>query len=229
MSDLPKSYMRIARKITGYWGTYLPSLRLQVGATGRRVDGVFVREGHLSGYPGYTAPAFGIDDQPPRDPTVVWTTRSVRMQVVNAEAKTPGDVATGGVRVNFGAANEAAIICNAPREQSFADLRTVKDLMWQLRQQGRWDDDLCVVTGLVSVDSAWICFSTASGQAAEIRATAPLSLPGDPTGALSALFGSAKLAVREDRKAKSGAGGPSKSKLAYQVRTYSQSRKQHSD
>jgi hypothetical protein len=50
-----------------------------------------------------------------------------------------------------------------------------------------------VVTDLVSVDSAWICFSTASGQTAEIKAKVPVALPGDPTAALSALSGSASL------------------------------------
>jgi hypothetical protein len=193
MSDLPKSYMRIARDITGYWGTYLPSLELRVGSIGRRVDGVFVREGHLSRYPAYSTAKIDIDDRPGRGPTVVWATRSVRMEVLNAEAKAPGEVATGGVRLNFGGANEAAIICNTPREQYFADTLAIKELMWQLRKKGEWDDALCVVTGLVSVGSAWICFATESGQAAEIKATAPLALPGDPTAALSALSGSASL------------------------------------
>jgi hypothetical protein len=193
VSDLPKSYVRVARQITGYWGTYLPTLNLQLGTIGRRSDGIFVREGHLSHYPGYSAKRFKLDDHRPNEPTVVWNTQSVRMERLKAEANALGEVATAGVRLNFGAANEAAIICNAPREQSFADLLEIKDFMWQLRRSESWDDELCVVTDLVWVESAWICFSTASGQTADIKAKVPVTIPGDPTTVLSALSGSASV------------------------------------
>lgn len=193
MSDLPKAYMRVARNLTGYWGTYLPSLELQLGTIGRRVDGILVKQGHLSHFPGYDPAAYGIDDQRRSDPTVFWATKSVHAEVLKADAKTPGDVASGGVRLNFGGADEAAIICNAPRDQSYADTLALKEFMWRLRERGVWDDDLCVVTDLVLVGSAWICFSTASGQAAEIKAKAPLALAADPTAALSALSGSGSL------------------------------------
>jgi hypothetical protein len=193
VSDLPKAYMRVARNITGYWGTYLPTLNLQLGMIGRRSNGIFIREGHLSQYPGYSTSGFELDDNRRDEQTVVWNTQSVRMELLDADANALGKVASAGVRLSFGAANEAAIICRGPREQSFADLLAIKDLMWQLRKSGNWDDELCVVTDLVWVESAWICFSTASGQSAEIKAKGPVGIPGDPTAVLSALSGSASV------------------------------------
>ena len=195
MPELPRSYMRVARDISGYWGTYLPSLRLEPGTIGLIVDGVLKRESHLSHFADYHPADFVIDDQPRKEPTVVWTTRSVQMDVVEVQGSAPGQVASGGVRVRFGAANEAAIICNAPRERAYADLIKLKELMRHLRERQLWDDGYCVVTEVVDVNSAWICFSTDAGQQAEIRAKAPLALPGDPTAALAALSGSGELAA----------------------------------
>jgi hypothetical protein len=203
MTDLPRSYMKVARAITGYWGTYLPSLDLKLGTIGRQVGGVFVKEGHISRFPEYEPALFSIDDVEQKAPTAVWNTSSVRMETLQVQADAPGKVVSAGVRLTFGAADEAAIICNIVREQSFSDLLALKDLMRRLYDQGRWDKDLCVVTEIISVASAWICFATASGQSAEIKASAPLSLPGDPLAALAAISGKGSLTASMDAKASS--------------------------
>ena len=90
MSDLPKSYMRVARNLTGYWGSYLPSLELQLGTIGKRDGGIFIKQGHLSRFAGYNSAEYGIDDQPRSDATVFWATKSVRAEVLKVDAKGPG-------------------------------------------------------------------------------------------------------------------------------------------
>ena len=44
---LPKAYMNEIRKITGYWGTYLPSDRLSPGMVGRVENGFDLLDRHL--------------------------------------------------------------------------------------------------------------------------------------------------------------------------------------
>ena len=191
--NLPKSYIKVALGITGYFGTYLPSLRLEPGTIFRISDGVPVREAHLDHFPEFQRDQFPLNDQPESQSTAIWNTQSVQMDVINVQAQGPANVAGGAVRLRFGRANEAAIICNAVRYQAFADVLKLRALLRQLRRQNQWDDALCVVTEVVHVSSAWICFSTAANQEARISANAPLALPADPTGALAKLAGSASV------------------------------------
>jgi hypothetical protein len=95
--------------------------------------------------------------------------------------------------MQFGEANEAAIICNANSYRSFQNLRAVKDLMHQLLDQGRWDLDQCIVTEVLATKTAWICFSTGKDQTAELHASAPVIPGADPLGVLNALAGNANL------------------------------------
>lgn len=192
---LPKNYMKVTRELTGYWGTYLPTVHLEPGMLGEVADGVFSSRGNVSKFAAYRAGTFPVIEQRTDGAVTHWTTKSVSMEVFGASASAPADIAKGGVRLRFGAANEAAIICNGMRSASYDDIGAIKDLLRQLREDGEWDDDICLITDVVVVDSAWLCFSTDAGQAADITASSPLALPAAAVEALPLLGGKADISA----------------------------------
>ena len=153
MASLPTKYMRVARNLTGYWGAYPPSAQMEPGMIGRSVDGVFVREGHLKTKPGWDANRLKIEKQRNFEAVTTWTTHNVAMTVVGAHVNAPGGAANGAVRVRFGGADEAVIICNGPLLWSFTDQDAVRGFMRELFDGGQWKDvGLCVVTEVILVD-----------------------------------------------------------------------------
>jgi hypothetical protein len=193
VGTLPKAYMRVAREITGYWGTYLPSLQLEPGVMGRVVEGIFVKEGHLSQLPGFDPALHAVTEEAQRDPVSLWNTRHVSLNVLGVDASLPAGAGSAGIRLRFGAANEAAIICNGNAYRSFANLRAVKELMQQLLENGKWDRGQVMVTEVLATQKAWICFSTGKDQTAELHASAPLAPGADPLGLLRAAAGQVHL------------------------------------
>jgi hypothetical protein len=191
MADLPKAYMNVTRALTGYWGTYLPTLKLAPGMLGVLDNGVFVKNGHIDSFKEYDPSAYPIVEQPTDDAVTRWTTKAVSMEVVGGGVAAAG--AEAKVRLHFGQANEAAIICNGMRTSSYDDTGQIKTLLRSLLAAGKWDVELCLVTDVVIADTAWICFSTDRNQSADITAAAPLSLPVDPIGALKVIAGNGKL------------------------------------
>jgi hypothetical protein len=193
MANLPKAYIRIARDITGYWGTYLPSVTIAPGMLGPRVDGAFVRESDIRHCKGFDPKNHAVQEQPDGDPVNFWTTKNVATEVLGVDADVK--VAKAGVKLRFNGANEAAIVCYGARLSSFVDLRSIKDLMWQLLREDSWDKAHCLVTEVWTVDSAFICFATERGQEAEIGASVPFVLPVLPLAALASLGGKATLSA----------------------------------
>jgi len=185
--------MRVTREITGYWGTYLPSLELEPGIIGRVVDGVLVKEGLLSQYPGYDPAIHAVREEAQREPVSLWNTRHVTLKVFGGDASLPGGAGSGSIRMQFGGANEATIICNGNAYRAFADLRAVKAFMEQLLQDGKWDREQCIVTEVLVSQKAWICFSTGKDQTAELQLASPLVPGADPLGVLKAAAGHANL------------------------------------
>jgi hypothetical protein len=185
--------MRVAKEITGYWGTYLPSMEMEPGVIGRVVGGLFVKEGHLNQFPGFNLALHSVQEEAEHNSVSLWNTRHVSLRVIGVDASMPANGGSAGIRMQFGAANEAAIICNGNAYRSFADLRVVKELMQQLLESEKWDRDQCVVTEVLATKKAWICFSTAKDQTAELHAAAPLVPGADPLGVLKAAAGQANL------------------------------------
>ena len=193
MATLPKAYMRIARNLTGYWGTYLPWINLSPGTIGRTIEGVFSQEGHLEQKKDYDPKLHASMKQTNIKPVSVWTTRNVIMEVLKAELSVPVRVGSGRIKLRFGGANEAAIICNGSRQWLFPDLDGIKALMRKLLAENRWDKEQCLITEVMLVESAWICFATEKGQAAEITGAASIPLPVGALDALNTLAGNAEL------------------------------------
>jgi len=182
---LPKVYMNEIRKITGYWGTYLPSDRLVPGMVGRLTDGIFHQERMLSEYSGYDPKLHGAaKPQPSRSPVSIWQSDDVVAVSSEVKASAPGLPASGEVRFGFKKANNAVMICKGLRSQSFINLGNVRSLLHDLYEAKEWDPALCLITDVRLVKSAWICFATGGGQEAVVNATATIGLAMPPIDAL---------------------------------------------
>jgi hypothetical protein len=204
MAALPKAYMRIARDLTGYWGTYLPWIDLSPGAIGRSSGGVFSQEGHLNQKKGYDPEQHAPRKQTNTKPVSAWTTRNVHMEVLKGQLSGPVQAASGRIRLRFGGANEAAIICNGCRQWLFPDLDAIKALMRQLLRENLWDKEQCLITEVMLVESAWICFATEKGQTAEITGATSFPLPISPLDALKSLAGNAELTASTSNEQSTG-------------------------
>lgn len=187
MTMLPKAYMRVARQLTGYWGTYLPSQRLTAGTIGRLENGLFLPEGLLSQAHGFNASKHQVSEQNADEPAILWSSQGVRLGRFAAAAEAPVAQAKLRIRADFEGANQIVIMCEGVGYRSFANLGLVKDLMIRLREQGEWDDDQCMVTEVVTAKATWIGFSTGSNQSAEFGGSADVSIPGLSIAALNAL------------------------------------------
>jgi hypothetical protein len=75
------------------------------------------------------------------------------------------------------------------------DLLPVKTLLRELRESNAWDPDLCLITEVLVVKSAWICFATDRDQVAEIKGSASLPLATEPDAALEAVAASGKVSA----------------------------------
>lgn len=174
MATLPMSYMNVIRDLTAYWGTYPPSNRIAPGMIGRVVGGRFVAEGAIDKFPEYDKAAHSVQRERNSDDEMRWMTSRVKIDVfaANARARTTGVPVSLNMKIQFGAASEAILVCRGGVERSFSRLDAVKDLMRELLEQGKWDKELCVVTHVLEVDAARIFFSTSKDQTAELKATA---------------------------------------------------------
>ncbi|MGA8729677.1 MAG: hypothetical protein WB608_13075 [Terracidiphilus sp.] len=188
---LPKAYMKVIRNITGYWGTYLPSERLIPGMVGRVENGLFVEDDPLEKYSGFDRTIHGAaKPEPSRSPVSVWQSKDVVVTSTQGKADVTGAPVKGSIRLGFSKANDAVMICKGIRSQGFKSLGAVRSLLYELYESGAWDKDLCLITEVVLVNAAWICFATNSNQQAEINASATVGIA-EP--ALAAL----KLAAAE--------------------------------
>jgi hypothetical protein len=196
--------MNEIRKITGYWGTYLPSDRLSPGMVGRVENGLFTREKSLAEYSGYNPSLHGPDKpQPGRNPVSVWQSKEIRMISAQGNADVPGEIAGGAIRVSFNKANAAVMICKGTRSQGLINLGEVRNLLHDLLEGGNWEPELCVVTEVRLVNAAWICFATSQDQEADIQASASVGLTGTPVDALTnaALKGSLSTSWSDKKSA----------------------------
>lgn len=193
MNSLPKSYSQIARKITGYCGTFPPSMELKPGSVGRFVDGSLVKEGDLSQYPGFKRTNHRIGDDPSGESTQIWMTSGVRMETVDAKAEISAGAGGARVRMRFEGADDAIIICKDGHIRSFSDGRAIKDYVWQLFGKHKWDRDAVLVTEVFQAAAAWILIATDRNQAQEVGVAAPLALMASPLELLKSIAGSASL------------------------------------
>ena len=186
MTNLPKSYIKVLRDLTTHWGTYPPSITLEPGAVGRVVDGVFIKEGHISQFAGFDATKHAVNETLNDDTESRWATSSVKIEMIEAEGKVSAIPTTLRMKVQFGRASEALLVFMGASIRAFTNLEAVKELMRSLRQNGAWDPELCIVTQVFAVKSALIFFSTDKGQNAEVEASGTFALPFDPFAVLQA-------------------------------------------
>jgi len=132
----------------------------------------------------FIAATHEVHQEPGNDDESRWMTAGVKIDLLGGQAKIAGVPAAGRMKIQFGRASQAVIVCNGRMQSSFVDLDSVKALMRKLVCRGEWDRELCIITHVCAVSSALILFSTDKNQVAELKATASLSGLPDPLAAL---------------------------------------------
>ncbi len=203
MTGLPKTYMKILRRLTGFWGAYPLSQDLAPGMVGRRVQGVFVRDCDLSDYPGFDATAFAASAAEPRSPVDAWVDEGARL--VQLEAGVGGGAlpAGGRIRLEFSGADQGAFVCRRACEWSFGNLRRVKDHLVDLHRQGHWQRGDILVTTVMKAEEAFGFFSAEAGTSVNLGLTGVPAV-GPAAEVLKAALGSGSLSVGRDATSSSG-------------------------
>lgn len=203
MAPLPASYMKAVRHITGFWGAYPLTQELSPGSYGRRVEGIFYKDGHLSDFPGYDAAAFAVTEALPRGAADAWLSEGASVERLAASAGGPALPVAGRLCLRFTQAEQAAFGCRNGRQWAFANLRRVKDHLLWLYNEGRWGPKDILITHVMKTDMAWLFYSTQSGQSVEFSLSVT---PGPAVAAelLKAAFGSASVEIGYGGLAASG-------------------------
>ncbi|GEM_PF-6126625 len=168
MTALPVSYMKAIRHLTGFWAAYPLSQELAPGAYGRRVEGRFVADGHLSDLPGWDPDALATAQAPARAPADAWLSDGVSVERLAVSADGPALPAAGRIRLRFSQAEQAAFACRNGREWAFAGLRRVKEHLIRLYRDGHWDHRDILITHVLRTDAAWLFYSSRSGQSVDL-------------------------------------------------------------
>mgnify|MGYP001385543366 CR=1 FL=1 len=203
MSGLPKAYMKILRRLTGFWGAYPLAQDLAPGMIGRRVRGVFVRDLDLADYPGYDPAAFAASAAPPRSPVDAWVDEGARLVQAGAGVEGGGLPAGGQFRLEFSGADQGAFVCRRASEWSFDNLRKVKDHLVGLYRQGSWQPGDILITAVLKSESAVALFSSERGSSVDLDLTG-VPAAGPAAEALKAALGSASLQLGHATATSSG-------------------------
>jgi hypothetical protein len=203
MSGLPKVYMKILRRLTGFWGAYPLSQDLAPGMVGRRVQGVFMRDSDLSDYPGYDQTAFAAAAAEPRSPVDAWVDQGARLVEFGAGVGGGALPAEGKLQLQFSGANQGALVCRRPSEWSFVNLRRVKDHLVDLYQQGHWQRGAILVTSVIKAEEAFAFFSAEAGTSVDLG-LAGLPGLGPAAEALKAALGSGSLRLGHNATSSAG-------------------------
>jgi hypothetical protein len=203
MSELPKIYMKILRRLTGFWGAYPLYQDLEPGMVGRRVQGVFVRDARLADFPGYDPDKFAASAAEPRTPVDAWADQGARLVQAGAGVEGGGLPAGGRFRVEFSGANQGAFVCRRPSEWSFDNLRLVKDYLVDLSQQGSWQHGDILITAVMKAEESFAFFSVERGTSVDLELTGVPAV-GPAAEVLKAAVGSGSLRLGHETVTSAG-------------------------
>ena len=91
-------------------------------------------------------------------------TKGVSLEKVGAEVAAPANAADAKIKMSFQGADDAVIVCKDPHFRSFSDVRAVKNHVWKLWGEGKWDRQNILVTEVFQAASAWIFLATGGNQ-----------------------------------------------------------------
>jgi hypothetical protein len=193
MASLPRSYVNVVQRMTGYWGAFPLHQELAPGAIGRKGDGVFSRETDLSRLPGYDAARFSASLPQNKVNTDAFVSEDVHYERTGVGAG-GGVLPVGGqFRLSFGAAGQGAVACRGTRVWSFDDIRAVKQHVIELYKQGSWDVRNILVVRVLVVDAAWVMVASQRGQSIDLTVSGGAGPIGGATDLLKAVLGSATV------------------------------------
>jgi hypothetical protein len=161
------AYSRHLRKKFRMWPTWLPTDVIQVGDFGRVEGGIFTRLGRLEEPAGVAMVRIGTASG-----DHLFASSGVRQLSLTATAASVSADAFG-TRIKFGRKLGVFVALRKSREQSLADPLEIAARLALLRESGRWQDDYCIVTGVLCAESALIAVGGESGGSIELSALAP--------------------------------------------------------
>jgi hypothetical protein len=192
MTELPRSYTKVVRRITGYWGAFPLGQDLAPGMVGRKEDTTFVRDSWLADYPGYDPDSFAAPPPEQRIGVDAWVGEGVRVDGTGVDAGGGALPVAGRFRLSFSGANEGAVVCRGIRDWSFQNPRLVKQHVVDLYKNDQWDRRNILVMNVMLTDAAWVMVSSGSGQSVELSVSGALAPAGAPE-LLKAALGDASL------------------------------------
>lgn len=168
MTTPKKQYVREMREKFGYFATWHPALKLQLGDVGVLRDQEFIRESSLRDF-GIT---FDIQPGGENASLSYESPRSVQVTFKPAGSALVGSslgLKEAGAVVEF--QREAAVVFKATgcRTHSIANQFALGQEILQRYRDGRWDKRRVIITELVTVRSATILISSTGGAKAELR------------------------------------------------------------
>lgn len=158
------AYSRHLRKNFRMWPAWLPTDVVRVGDFGRVEKGVFVHLGHL--------------DETPKTPIArgsaasgdhLFASSGVRQVSLPAVA---GSADVFGTRIEFGRKFGVYMALRQCSEQRLADPLDAAVRLASLQKSGKWQNDYCLVTGVLSAESALVAIGGELGGSIELSALA---------------------------------------------------------
>jgi rubredoxin len=177
MASLPRSYVNVVRKTTGYWGAFPLSQELAPGMIGRKVNGTFRRETDLTKLDGYDPVKFAAPVRAEKVSADAYVSDGVQFDRVDVGADGGGLPLGGRFRLSFSNAGQGAVACRGTREWEFDDLRAVKGHVISLFRRGLWDLRDILVVRVLLVDVAWVMVASQRGQSVELSLSGALAPP----------------------------------------------------
>lgn len=156
------AYSRHLRKNFRMWPAWLPTDVVRVGDFGRVEKGVFAHLGHLD-----EAPQALMARESTSSGNHLFASSGVKQVSLTAAA---GSADVFGTRIEFGRKFGVYMALRECSEQRLADPLDTAVRLASLQRSGQWQDDYCLVTGVLSAESALVAIGRELGGSIELSA-----------------------------------------------------------
>jgi hypothetical protein len=164
---LGSRYTRGLRALSGYWGTWEPTVPIKVGTIGTLDGRVLIPTGHLSALPGLATgiPATTLERRKVR---AAWRRGVSWSSGGEVNASVPGANAT--IELHFMKGLSFLLTVAGADYRAFNDLRTVARVVLSQYKENNWNPDDILITHVVEAPHVTVIVSGESGGGVTIAA-----------------------------------------------------------